>query len=108
MGDKRDGAVAQLVPDGNPVFVGVDYGHDEMITECEVEVLPDGVVKVLDIRHTPASGKNAVDIPSPEEIEQAKTPGGGWTRAQLAEWGVSWPPPKGWRRALENRRRDQS
>jgi hypothetical protein len=40
-------------------------------------------------------------MPTAEEIEAAKTPRGGWTRAQLAEWGVPWPPPKGWRKALE-------
>ncbi len=34
------------------------------------------------------------------EINAARTPRGGWTRAQLAKWGVSWPPPKGWRREL--------
>lgn len=34
------------------------------------------------------------------EIEAARTPAGGWTKAQLAEWGVPWPPPKGWKRAL--------
>lgn len=37
---------------------------------------------------------------SAEEIEAKKTPKGGWTRAQLAEWGVSWPPPYKWRQAL--------
>ena len=37
---------------------------------------------------------------SEAEIESAKTPKGGWTKKQLAEWGVSWPPPKGWKRAL--------
>lgn len=35
-----------------------------------------------------------------EEIEAAKTPKGAWTRAQLAQWGVPWPPPKGWKQAL--------
>jgi len=35
-----------------------------------------------------------------EQIEAARTPNGGWTKAQLAEWGVPWPPPKGWKRAL--------
>lgn len=35
-----------------------------------------------------------------EEIEKAKTEKGGWTRDQLAEWGVPWPPPKGWKKAL--------
>ena len=38
--------------------------------------------------------------PTPEEIEAAKTPSGGWTKEQLAKWGVPWPPPKGWREAL--------
>lgn len=38
--------------------------------------------------------------PTAAEIEAARTPAGGWTREQLAEWGVPWPPPKGWKRAL--------
>lgn len=38
-----------------------------------------------------------------QEIEAAQTPNGGWTRAQLAKWGVPWPPPKGWRKQLEAR-----
>ena len=42
-------------------------------------------------------------MPTPEQIEAARTPKGGWTRAQLAEWGVSWPPSKGWRAKLEGR-----
>lgn len=33
-------------------------------------------------------------------IEAARTPAGGWTRATLAEWGVPWPPPKGWKAKL--------
>lgn len=40
-------------------------------------------------------------MPSAIEIELKRTPGGGWTRKQLAAWGVSWPPPKGWRKRLE-------
>lgn len=39
-------------------------------------------------------------LPSPQEIEDAKTPRGGWTRATLAAWGVVWPPPRGWRKGL--------
>lgn len=31
------------------------------------------------------------------------TAGGAWTRAQLADWGVPWPPPKGWKRQLLRR-----
>ena len=38
--------------------------------------------------------------PTAAEIEAARTPAGGWTRDQLAQWGVPWPPPKGWKRAL--------
>jgi hypothetical protein len=34
------------------------------------------------------------------QIDSKKTKNGGWTRAQLAEWGVPWPPPRGWRQAL--------
>lgn len=33
--------------------------------------------------------------PTRAEIDAAR-----WTKAQLAEWGVPWPPPKGWRRRL--------
>jgi HNH endonuclease len=40
-------------------------------------------------------------IPSPEEVEQYKTPNGGWTRSDLASWGVPWPPPHGWKEQLE-------
>jgi hypothetical protein len=35
-----------------------------------------------------------------EEIEAARSPRGGWTAETLAGWGVSWPPPKGWRDKL--------
>jgi hypothetical protein len=35
-----------------------------------------------------------------DELEQAKTAAGGYTREQLATWGVSWPPPKGWKKKL--------
>jgi ribosome-binding protein aMBF1 (putative translation factor) len=35
-----------------------------------------------------------------EQIEAGRSPRGGWTRKQLAEWNVPWPPPAGWRRAL--------
>ena len=50
---RRDGAIAQLASDGPPRWVGIDYGSDGMTTECEVEFLPNGVMRVLDIRQTP-------------------------------------------------------
>ncbi|MFJ9250311.1 hypothetical protein [Streptomyces sp. NPDC101776] len=46
------------------------------------------------------------ELPSPEEIEAARTPAGGWKRDQLDAWGVPWPPPKGWRDELIERWRD--
>jgi len=36
-------------------------------------------------------------------IEAARTPAGGWTKDQLASWGVSWPPKKGWKAELMER-----
>jgi len=42
-------------------------------------------------------------LPSPAEIEAAKTHAGAWTAKQLAEWGVEWPPRRGWRQALRER-----
>ena len=35
-----------------------------------------------------------------QEIMAAQTPKGGWTKAQLAKWGVPWPPPQGWKKSL--------
>lgn len=35
-----------------------------------------------------------------EVIDAAKSEKGGWTKAVLAQWGVGWPPPKGWRELL--------
>ena len=37
---------------------------------------------------------------SAAEIEAGRSPAGGFTRKQLAEWGVPWPPPAGWPRTL--------
>lgn len=41
-----------------------------------------------------------MSVPTPSEIEAARTPRGGWTRETLAGWGVPWPPPRGWLKAL--------
>jgi hypothetical protein len=40
---------------------------------------------------------------SRERIEALRTIRGGWTRKQLEEWGIEWPPKKGWKRELEKR-----
>jgi hypothetical protein len=34
------------------------------------------------------------------EINAAKSPRGGFSKLQLACWGISWPPPQGWRDAV--------
>lgn len=38
-----------------------------------------------------------------ETIFAARTEKGGWTKAQLAKWGVPWPPRKGWIQKLIDR-----
>lgn len=35
-----------------------------------------------------------------DEIEAGKSKRGGFTRKQLAKWGIPWPPPHGWRKYL--------
>jgi hypothetical protein len=42
-------------------------------------------------------------MPTHEQIEAGQTQAGGWTKAKLAEWGVPWPPPRGWRKKLESK-----
>jgi hypothetical protein len=42
-------------------------------------------------------------VPSPAEVKATESGAGGWTAMQLAEWGVRWPPPKGWRKELQHR-----
>ncbi|MEU0698123.1 hypothetical protein ABZ349_29660 [Streptomyces niveus] len=42
-------------------------------------------------------------LPSPEEVEAARTPNGGYGRTQLAAWGIDWPPPKGWSKEPKKR-----
>ncbi|GGG61409.1 hypothetical protein [Hymenobacter glacieicola] len=51
-------------------------------------------------------GKRMPDVKLPlvkltaEMIESLQTPKGGYDRATLAKLGVSWPPPKGWKKRL--------
>lgn len=35
-----------------------------------------------------------------EQIEAGRTPKGGFSKSQLAKWGVTWPPKTGWKKAL--------
>ena len=34
------------------------------------------------------------------DIEMHATPLGGFTKGTLESWGVPWPPPRGWKKAL--------
>lgn len=34
------------------------------------------------------------------DILAARSPKGGWTKSQLFEWGIAYPPPRGWTRNL--------
>jgi hypothetical protein len=53
-------------------------------------------------RRTPEQAAILARLPrlTEEQIEAGRSPRGGWTRGQLARWGVPWPPPAGWRQAL--------
>lgn len=44
-------------------------------------------------------------LPSPEEVEAARTAAGGRPRDQLAAWGVPWPPAAGWKQKLAHQRK---
>lgn len=39
-----------------------------------------------------------------EMLDRARSPRGGWNRAQLAVLGVRWPPPSGWKRSQTGRK----
>jgi hypothetical protein len=44
---------------------------------------------------------------TPEQVENAMTPRGGFSRRSLDALGVPWPPPKGWRKAITVRQANQ-
>jgi hypothetical protein len=88
----------------------------------ETGLLPEGSnFSALEVRNTIEMPKSTLSIRDEEEamkrdaaarflrkvhcipaaeIDAARTKAGGWTKEQLAKWGVPWPPPKGWRKAL--------
>lgn len=53
-------------------------------------------------RQTPEQAAILASLPrlTLAEVEAGRSPAGGYTREQLAKWGVPWPPPAGWRQAL--------
>jgi hypothetical protein len=73
--------------------------------ECEPELDDDikaalGPVMMKMASHLLAYPEAEVlKTPTEAEVDAART-GKGWTRAQLAKWGVPWPVPKGWKTSL--------
>lgn len=41
-----------------------------------------------------------VEYDNKKLIENELTANGGYTKETLAKWGISWPPPKGWKKKL--------
>lgn len=74
--------------------------HRPVLASPSAQQTPDATTEPL--FGTPRQPELPV-LPSPDEIEDARTPAGGYTRAQLAAWGVAWPPPKGWKKELNDR-----
>jgi hypothetical protein len=49
--------------------------------------------------------RTSTDMPAPSPHEVAQF---AHTEQQLSDWGISWPPPKGWKKTLERRWRRQT
>lgn len=54
-------------------------------------------------RHLRGFGGSGVIRVTEADIQAKATPSGGWSRETLTEWGISWPPPKGWKERLLER-----
>ena len=78
----------------NPKPHGIDKSECSLLKE-HYALFPPQVAYGID-RETVEMTKTLTEA----EMEAAKGPKGGWSRKTLAEWGVPWPPPKGWRRKL--------
>ncbi|MEV5295975.1 hypothetical protein AB0K64_32760 [Streptomyces sp. NPDC053741] len=90
--------------------VGTQAPKDASLSPSKDWIKLDGNVDVSVFRTDsggqllrPVRSTNMPELPSPEEVEAARTPAGGWKRDQLAAWGISWPPPKGWKDDLATR-----
>jgi hypothetical protein len=96
---------------GNRTAVGeqVAWNHDEGRALCRVcveheDLQPGESKRLRGVRQrAEREREKAKQHPVRAEIEAKRTLRGGWSRAQLAEWGVPWPPPKGWKKRLEQK-----
>jgi ribonuclease HI len=72
----------------------------------EPDLLPEQEEFFASLRAEVHAPTLAPTLPSPEELEAPRSPTGGYTKATLAEWGIPWPAPKGWRQDLLRRWRE--
>jgi hypothetical protein len=76
-------------------------GNGIIIFKSENHLHRFALIKYAFKKHLGLMGVNMFHPAS--EVEKARSANGGWTKAKLAEFGVPWPPPKGWKRELEKR-----
>lgn len=55
----------------------------------------------------PRNSRHRLRARAEDRIRAGRTPTGGWSRERLADWGVAWPPPKGWKERLIARSKAQ-
>lgn len=82
-------------------------GVQEMIAACHVAKRkgpaitqrPKQTLADLNARHA-FHRELPIYRPTAQEIADRLSAAGGYSRETLASWGVPWPPPKGWKKAL--------
>ncbi len=79
--------------------------HASRFTAAAIEVRRQAKAARLTPEQAAANAAILATLPRVprEEIESCKTERGGYafTKERLAAWGVPWPPPPGWRQALQ-------
>jgi hypothetical protein len=81
-------------------------GVQQMIAVCHAAkrhrpaVIKRSKQTLADLNARQAHRELPIYRPTEQEIADGLSPGGGYSRETLASWGVSWPPPKGWKKAL--------
>lgn len=76
-------------------------GNREIATVCRAgHVTPQGRKMTAKTGPRRRAKRKLAERKMQAAIEAAMTEAGGWTKAQLAEWGVAWPPPHNWKMRL--------
>lgn len=71
----------------------------------DAEIIHSDVLELLKNIGIPEKYRRDIII-TEAEILKGESGNGGFSRKQLAEWGVPWPPPKGWRKELIRQARE--